>query len=211
MNVDRRTKQGLINENEPNQCQIYITSAGTRNSYAYMRLIELFEDSIIHPKNTFVWGVDYRVPLMHGLLNKTYLNEIKMSASFKDESFAREYMSKWTGGGADSWFDYDRLSKYRKLVNPEKSQKLINGCEIFYIISTDVGRITCQTVVTVHKVFVHDDCFSVNLVNIYILGKDEQSKHFSRQAMDLKALIEAYDAREVVIDANGLIASPLVA
>nr|DAI57095.1 MAG TPA: hypothetical protein [Caudoviricetes sp.] len=30
--------------------------------------------------------------MMHGLLDKTYLNEIKMSATYKDESFARRYL-----------------------------------------------------------------------------------------------------------------------
>lgn len=90
LNVDRRTKAGLLNPNENQQAQIYITSAGVRNSYAYERLIEVFENSIITPLTSFSWGCDYRIPLKHGLLNKTYLNEIKMSASYKDESFARE-------------------------------------------------------------------------------------------------------------------------
>lgn len=113
-------------------------------------------------------------------------------------------MSKWTGGGADSWFDYDRLSKYRKLINPEKTQKLIPGCNIFYLLSVDVGRISCQTVVSVFKVFIHDDSFDINLVNMYIIGKDEKNKHFARQAIALKKLIEAYNAKEIVIDSNGI-------
>ena len=204
LNVDRRTKAGLLNPKENQQAQIYITSAGTRSSYAYTRLIELFENGIISPNSSFVWGCDYRVPLQHGLLNKTYLNEIKMSASYKDESFAREYLSKWTGGGSDSWFDYDRLSRYRRLINPENSQKLKAGSDIFYLLSVDVGRITCQTVVNVFKVHIREEEFVMNLVNMYILGKTEATKHFAVQALDLKKIIAAFDAEEIVIDGNGL-------
>lgn len=204
MNVNRRTKARLVNQNEPHQAQFYMTSAGQRNSFAYQKLIECFENEIINPKSSFVWGCDYRVPMMHGLLDKTYLNEIKMSATYKDESFAREYLGKWTGGGSDSWFDYDRLQKYRRIINPENSQKLKGANNIFYLLSVDVGRITCQTVVTVFKVFRHENDFDISLVNIYILGKTEQSKHFSIQALDLKKIIEKFDPLEIVIDGNGL-------
>ena len=90
MNVDRRTTKGLVNPYEPHQTQFYMTSAGTKATFAYEKLIELFEDEIINPDNTFVWGCDYRVPLKHGLLNKTFLNEIRTSSTFKEDSFARE-------------------------------------------------------------------------------------------------------------------------
>lgn len=69
----------------------------------------------------------------------------------------------------------------------------------------DVGRITCQTVVSVFKVFRHENDFEMSLVNMYILGKTEQTKHFSIQALDLKKIIERFDPLEIVIDGNGLI------
>ena len=47
-----------------------------------------------------------------------------MSSTYKEDSFAREYLGLWTGGSENSWFDYDKLSKYRGLVNPEKSEKI---------------------------------------------------------------------------------------
>lgn len=89
LNVDRRDAQGDVDPTEPNQQQIYITSAGTKGTYAYDRLIELFIQSIIMPESSFVWGCDYRVPMMHGLLNKKFIQELKLSGSFKVDSFAR--------------------------------------------------------------------------------------------------------------------------
>ena len=90
MNVNRRTKARLVNPYERHQAQFYMTSAGTRNSFAYEKLIELMTNEIVNPKTAFVWGCDYRVPVLHGLLTEQYLNEIKMSSTFKEESFARE-------------------------------------------------------------------------------------------------------------------------
>lgn len=94
LNVDRRDAQGDVDPTEPNQQQIYITSAGTKGTYAYDRLIELFIQSIIMPESSFVWGCDYRVPMMHGLLNKKFIQELKLSGSFKVDSFARRIFAR---------------------------------------------------------------------------------------------------------------------
>ena len=204
MNVNRRTKQGTINPNEPHQAQLYMTSAGQKNSYAYQKLIEILTLEIITPRSAFVWGCDYRVPLHFGLLDKTFLKEIKMSSTYKDDTFAREFMGIWTGGGSDSWFDFDRMIKYRKLINPESHQIIREGEKSFYILSVDVGRLGCQTVVTVFKVFPHENEFSINVVNIYVIGKTAETKSFPAQSLELKRIIDAFKPQEVVVDANGM-------
>ena len=56
MNVNRRTKKGDVNSKEPHQFQFYMSSASSKNSYCYEKLIELFEMQIISPKSAFVWG-----------------------------------------------------------------------------------------------------------------------------------------------------------
>lgn len=204
LNVNRRTKAGLVNENEPHQAQFFLTSAGQKASYAYEKLVELYAMQIYNPKAAFVWGCDYKVPMMHGLLPKNYLHEIKLSSTYADDSFAREYLGQWTGGGKDSWFDYDKMTKYRKLVNPESTQKIKANEDVFYLLSVDVGRLSCETVVCVHKVFRNNGNFHSNLVNIYILGLTKENKHFEIQARDLKLLIKAFKPEEIVIDSNGL-------
>lgn len=204
MNVNRRTKAGLVNPNESHQAQFYMTSAGQKNSYAYQKLIEILVLEIITPRSAFVWGCDYRVPLHFGLLDKTFLKEIKMSSTYKDDTFAREYMGIWTGGGSDSWFEYDRMIKYRKLINPESHQIIREGEKSFYILSVDVGRLSCQTVVCVFKVFPQENEFNINLVNLYVLGRTPETKSFPMQALELKRVIHAFNPKEVVIDANGM-------
>lgn len=204
MNVKRRNATGNVNENEPQPQQIWMSSAASKSSYCYEKFIELLESEIINPDATFVWGVDYRVPMMHGLLDKQYINEIKMSQTVKDDSFAREYLGHFTGGVADSWFDYDKLSKYRKLVNPETAQKIRENEDVFYFMSIDVGRLKCQTVVTVFKVYRGNDYFKCRVVNIVVIGAGEKTHHFDQQALEIKRMIAAFQPEEVLIDTNGL-------
>ena len=67
------------------------TSAGVKSSFAYNELITTFENSIINPDESFCVGMDYRIPVMHGLTDKKYINSLKMSPSFNEASFATEY------------------------------------------------------------------------------------------------------------------------
>jgi hypothetical protein len=51
---------------------------------------------------------------------------------------------------------------------------------------------------------IRDNKYYATLVNLFVLGRQAESKTFTQQAIDLKHLIEIYGPREVVIDCNGL-------
>lgn len=204
MNVSRRTPKGEVNPNEPNQQQLYMTSAGVKSSYAYERLIDILEMSIIDPRQAFVWGCDYRIPVMHGLLDKQFIQELKMSPTYQEETFAREYLSIWSGGSEESWFNFDKLQKYRKIKNPEKHAIFREGADQFYLLSVDVGRLNDQTVCCVFRVNVVKNKYYATLVNLYVLGRQADKKTFTQQAIEIKQIIKRFKPKEVVIDTNGL-------
>lgn len=204
MNVSRRLPDRTVNPYEPNQQTICATSAWLKTSFAYIKLIDMFVDAIINPKNTFVFGCDYRLPMMHGLLAKDFVTKLKMSPSFDQETFAREYMSIWTGGGEESWFDFDKLQKYRKIKNPETHAIFRVGANQFYLISVDVGRLSDQTVACIWRVNIIKDKYYATLVNLKVLARTAETKTFTEQAIQVKQLINDFKARECVIDTNGL-------
>jgi len=143
MNVSRRMANGLVNPYEKINTQvIYATSAGTKSSFAYEALLDIFEKAIIDPDHNFCIGLDYRIPAMHGLIDNNYVRGLKLSPSYNEQTFAAEYMGAWLGGSEESWFDFEKISKYRKLKNPEWQQKFRNDPNVFYLISVDVGRLS---------------------------------------------------------------------
>ena len=205
LNVSRRQPDGTVNEKEPNQQVICCTSAWLKTSFAYAKLIDFFQLSIMFPKQAFVFGCDYRVPLLHGLISRSYINELKTSPSFNEISFATEYLSLWQGASADSWFNYERLARHRKLKNPDTHAKFKGTPNLFYLLSADIGRIHDQTVVTVFRVNIDSNgIYRTSVVNIIVLGRTAETRTFFRQAIDLKKLIRDFEPREVVIDTNGL-------
>ena len=204
LNVSRRLPSNDVNPKEPNQQRIFMTSAGVKTSFAYDLLIDTFENSIIDPNNAFVFGCDYRIPVMHGLLDANYINKLKMSPSYSEESFAREYLSLWSGSSEESWFNFDKLQKYRKIKNPETHAFYRANSQQFYILSVDVGRLGDQTVCCVFRVNIIQDKYYATLVNLYVIGRQKETKTFKNQAIELKRIIAAFSPKEVVIDTNGL-------
>lgn len=205
MNVSRRLPDNTVNPKEPNQERIFMTSAGVKTSFAYDLLLDAFADSIIHPESSFVMGCDYRVPVLHGLLDRTYINDLKTSPSYSEESFAREYLSIWSGSSDESWFNFDKLQKYRKIKNPETHAKFRASSNSFYLVSVDVGRLNDQTVACVFRVNIDNSGkHYATLVNIKVLARTAETKTFTQQAIDIKRLIRDFQPKEVVIDTNGL-------
>lgn len=204
LNIDRPMANQDKNPYEPQQVQMWITSASDKNTFCYDKTIEMMELAIINPDEVFIWGFDYRVPVKTGLLSSTFLNEMKMSNTFSESGFAKEYMSRFVGSSNEAWFDYEKFLTHRRLMNPETHQIVREGINSFYLISVDVARKGCQTIATVLKVFPDGERYTCNLVNLFVLGKTEDEKIFSKQVLELKKLIDLFNPKEVIIDINGI-------
>lgn len=186
---------------EPTQQQLWITSAGPKACYAYERNIEIAVMSILKPDEAFVVGGDYRVPVAAGLLNKSYIEDIKLSSTFREESFAREYLSIWTGASSDSWINTDRLARHRTLLTAQtKRYESHLGREGFYFISIDVGRLNANSAVMVFRVNPTETFFKKTLVYTDVM----YDMRFNQQAVRIKRLNEIYRPKQIVIDGNGL-------
>ena len=205
MNVSRRMVNGDVNPYEKINTQvIYATSAGTKASFAYEALLDTFEKAIIAPDSSFSIGLDYRIPALHGLIDPKYVQNLKLSSSYNETTFAAEYLGIWQGGSDEAWFNFEKLIKYRKIKNPERRANFRAGSDQFYLLSVDVGRLHDQTVCCVFRINIVQGKYYATLVNLFVLGRQSETKTFTQQAVDLKCIIRDFQPREVVIDTNGL-------
>lgn len=94
LNRPRTMANGLINQNEPQSQQIYVTTAGYQGTFAHQKLIEVLAMSVLEPTKYFVLGGTFQIPLKLGLTAQKQLDEIRNSPSFSPASFSREYMSR---------------------------------------------------------------------------------------------------------------------
>ena len=202
MNVDRRLADSSRQEDEPvNKSQIYVTTAGWKNSFAYEKLIQILIQQITEPGSAIVLGGTWRVPVMEKLLRKSFIEELKLDGTYNDSSFAREYESEWSGDAENAFFSAEKFDKHRVLLQPEYEYSGRSTKSAFYVLGIDVGRKGCTSEVCVFKVTPQAQGASLKtLVNLYTWDEE----HFEAQAINIKKLFYKYKARQVVIDANGL-------
>lgn len=202
MNVSRQCLDGTVQEDEVlNQSQLYITTAGYKQTFSYEKLIQTLVQMVIEPGKAFVMGGTYRIPVIMKLLPKNFLSDLKRDPTFNPASFEREYVSKWTGNVEDAFFSGEKFDRNRILSQPERQYSGRSSDRSYYILSVDVGRKGCQTAISVIKVKPQLDGSSIkNLVNIYTFDED----HFEDQAIKIKKLFYQFRAKRVVIDGNGL-------
>ena len=202
MNVDRRLADGSrVEEETVNKSQIYVTTAGWKNSFAYEKLIELLIRQITAPDEAVVLGGSWRIPVMEKLLKKSFIEELKMDGTYNDASFAREYESEWSGDAENAFFSAEKFDKHRVLLQPEYEYSGRSSKSAYYVLGVDVGRFKCTTEVCVIKVTPQVQGSALKtLVNIYTY----EAEDFENQAINVKKLYYKYKARQVAIDANGI-------
>ena len=202
MNISRMCMDGTTQPEETlNKSQIYVTTAGWKNTFPYEKLIQLLIWQIVQPGKAMIMGGTYRIPILMKLLDKNFIKDLKMDGTFNESSFEREYESKWSGTVEDAFFSSEVFDRNRILNQPEYEASGRSSKAAYYILAADVGRKGCDTVVCVFKVTPQPQGSAIkSLVNIYTLTDE----HFEDQAIKLKSLYYKYNARRIVIDANGL-------
>lgn len=202
MNVSRRCMDGTVQEEEVlNQSQLYITTAGYKNTYSYEKLIQLMVRMVTRPKEAFIMGGTWRIPVALGLQSRNYITSIQQDPTFNQASFEREYESIWSGTVENAFFDGEKFDRNRILQKPEYEYSGRSNQNSYYIIAVDVGRKGCQTSIIVIKVTPAANGESIkNVVNLM----DLEDMHFEEQAIRIKKIFYKYKAQRVVIDGNGV-------
>ena len=202
MNVSRLCMDGTMQPEETlNKSQIFVTTAGWKGTFAYDKLIQFLVWMITEPEKAFVMGGTWRIPVLVKLLDRTFLQDLQRDGTYNEASFDREYESKWSGTAENAFFNGETFDTHRILKQPEYEHSGRSSLHSYYVLSVDVGRKGCDSVVCVWKVTPQSMGPAIkSLVNIYTIS----DAHFEDQAKKLKRLYYKYKARRLVIDANGL-------
>ena len=146
-------------------------------------------------------GGTWRIPVLVGLQSSNFVDELKRDGTYNDAAFEREYESRWSGTVEDAFFNGDLFDRARRLQLPEWEYSGRSSGKAYYILSVDVGRRECDTVICVIKVSPQSQGSAIkSLVNLFII----HDEHFQDQAITIKKLYYKYKARAIVMDGNGL-------
>jgi hypothetical protein len=209
---NRKGADGKVSKHEIHKQLMYVTTASSRQSYAWEQLSSVMTDMAMmmdkerfpdSRASAFVIGNDFSLPVMFEQLDPDYIEEVKNDPSMSPLQFAREYMSVWTGSSENSLVQLKDLEKCRVLTKAEFSA--VKG-QHDYIISVDVARSekknTATTAIAIFKLIDRGNgTYFKQLVNLHTY---KGNMHFEDQSIYIKELVEKFKAKMVCIDGNGL-------
>lgn len=194
-------KLGIVNPEELNQQINFFTTAGFRASDEFERSIRMIE-SMINLDGQMVIGSDWHLACWYGR-GSTKSQIIQKKQEMSPIAFAQNYESKWTGSTDGALIDINKLMDLRTL----KKAKVTGDKNLEYIIGVDVARSqdtsNNQTSVSVIEIVRNKKkrISSLNLVNLYNISN---ALNFTAQAVEVKKIKKAFNAKALVIDTNGL-------
>lgn len=164
--------------------------------------MQLLVQQVIQPEKSFVMGGTWRVPVLEGLLSKTFVKELQNDGTYNEESFAREYESIWSGAAEGAYFSADTIDRQRVLLQPEYEYTMTNALAktSYQVLGIDVGRFNDKTEICVFKVFPQPQGDAlISLVNLFTIDRSR----FDDQAMMIKKTFLKFRARRCIVDGNG--------
>lgn len=203
VNIPRRTigKQAVVNPEELNGQINFFTTSGFRGSSEFERNINMVK-SMANLEGQFVLGAGWQLA-EHYNRGELKSQILKKKETMSPIAFAQNYECKWPGSADGSLVNINNLINCRTL----KDAELKGDIHDEYYIGMDVARSESdsnnQSSIVVVKVKRNSKlrivkCQVVNIINL------PNGLSFNAQTIELKRYKKLYNARIVVVDANGL-------
>lgn len=196
-------KYSIVDPEELNQQINFFTTAGFKGSDEYQRSVDMVKD-MINLNGKIVLGSSFWLPCWYGR-GSTKSQIFQKKRDMTMISFAQNYESKWVGAASGALVNINKLMNCRSLTSPVLSSK--NKEDEFYI-GVDVARSqntsnnqSFISVIKVNKTKDKTKIVSMDLVNLINIPN---IMNFTAQACVIKKYKKLYNAKNVIVDGNGL-------
>ena len=197
---------------------IYLSSAWWKDSWAYLKCRDVCRMMLDDTKHQFVCGLPYELSIKEGLLDRELVEDDMSDTNYNEIKHSMEYESMFYGSDDGSFFDFDSISKNRKLKAPmfpdAMSSKIGNACKIvpkvngeLRILSADIALMSSRknkndaTAIFINQLMpTKSGRFTSNI----IYCDAEEGLHTEDQALAIRKLFDEYMCDYIVLDTNGV-------
>lgn len=196
-------KYSIVDPEELNQQINFFTTAGFKGSDEYQRSVDMVKD-MVNLNGKIVLGSSFWLPCWYGR-GSTKSQIFQKKRDMTMISFAQNYESKWVGAASGALVNVNKLMNCRSLTSPILSSK--NKEDEFYI-GVDVARSqntsNNQSFISVIKVNRTKDKTKIVSMDLVNLVNIPNIMNFTAQACVIKKYKKLYNAKNVIVDGNGL-------
>ena len=103
---------------------MYLSSAYFVDHWSYLKCTDTCQFMLNDTKHQFVCGLPYQLSVTEGLLDAETVADEMAETDFNEIKFQMEYEALWYGNTDGSFFDYNSISKNRRIKYPMLPDKL---------------------------------------------------------------------------------------
>ena len=204
---------------EPNKT-LLLSSAYFADHWSYTKCLDTCRMMLDDRHNDFVCGLPYQLSISEGLLSPDTVADEMAESDFSEIKFNMEYGALWWGSDNGSFFDFNSISKNRKIKYPMYPSwilsKLNNDRRLSIpikmpgekrILSADIALMSSSknnndaTAIFINQmVLTKAGRYTHNMVYTDIA----EGLHTEDQALMIRKLYDEFDCDYIVIDAQGV-------
>lgn len=199
---------------------MYLSSAYFVDHWSYLKCTDTCRFMIDDRKKQFVCGLPYQLSVSEGLLDAETVADEMAETDFNEIKFQMEYEALWYGNTDGSFFDYNSISKNRKIKYPMLpdilASKLGNSQNVrippklngeIRILSADIALMTSRknnndaTAVFINQLMpTKAGRYTSNIVYADVC----EGLRTDDQALMIRKLFDEYQCDYIVLDTNGI-------
>lgn len=199
---------------------LYLSSAFFKSSWAYDKCIDTFKALLDDRRRQFVCGLPYQLAIKEGLLDPEIVQDEMSETDFSEVKWSMEMDALWFGSNENAFFDFNDISKNRKIKYPmmpdNLALKLNNASQIkippkqngeIRILSADIALMSSKK---------HNNDATSIFINQMIPNKNgkytsnivypetNEGLRTDDQSLIIRKLYDQYQCDYLVIDAGGI-------
>ena len=193
---------GMVDPLEPNGQIHFFTTSGFRGSDEWRRNIAMY-NGMLNCTGDFVLGADWRLACWYGR-GQTKQQMLDTKAKYSAIKFAKNYESRWVGAIENQLVDMNKLMNTRTLGNPvfensDPKREFVLGVDV----ARSANESNNKTAISVIEEIRSNNGLikKMKLVNMYLVSN---KMDVNGQACIVKRVQRTYNAKMVIVDANGL-------
>ena len=205
-------------EKESNRT-LYLSSAYFSDSWAYTKCEDTFKAMQEGNLRHFVCGFPYQIAIKEGLLSVESVEDQMRESDFSEVKWSMEMSAEWFGATEDAWFDFNAISKSRKIEYPALPARLsskLNSAKLkipqkklgeVRILSADIALMSSKknrndaTAIFINQM---TPTKAGRYMRNIIYADAVEGMHTEDQALMLRRLYEEYECDYIVLDCQGV-------
>lgn len=200
--------------------EVYLSSAYFKSHWSYEKVKDYKDKMLDDTTKYFVCGLPYQLSIKEGLLDNNAVADEMSEAGFNETKWSMEMECLWFGDLDGTFFDFDTVSKNRKIAYPmlpdDVSIKLTDSKKVKIlpkqngekrILSVDLALMaSTKNKNDASAIFINQllPTKAGRYTNNLVYTESSEGAHTADQALRVRKLYEMYMCDYIVIDVKGV-------